>query len=147
MIVKVVTWSFSRNSRPCSFQTLLKEPMIMRQYNARSYFTWRLERATRTTSSELAWSYTNSYIFVLSVCRSRVDLGILIDGSRSVGRRNFRKVIDFVKSFVSFFPLSARETRVGVMVFSSRSRLAFGLNRYGSRTQVVRAINRIRFVQ
>lgn len=76
-----------------------------------------------------------------------MDLVILIDGSRSVGRRNFRKVIDFVKSFVSFFPLSARETRVGVMVFSSRSRLEFGFNRYGSRTQVVRAINRIRFVQ
>lgn len=91
--------------------------------------------------------YTNSFYLSPSVCRSRVDLVILIDGSRSVGRRNFRKVIDFVKSFVSFFPLSARETRVGVMVFSSGSRLEFGLNRYGSRTQVVRAINRIRFVR
>lgn len=89
----------------------------------------------------------NSLYLLPLVCRSRVDLVILIDGSRSVGRSNFRKVIDFVKSFVSFFPLSARETRVGVMVFSSRSRLEFGLNRYGSRTQVVRAINRIRFVQ
>ena len=90
---------------------------------------------------------TNCLYLFPSVCRSLVDLVILIDGSRSVGRRNFRKVIDFVKSFVSFFPLSARETRVGVIVFSSRSRVEFGLNRYGSRAQVVRAINRIRFVQ
>ena len=85
-------------------------------------------------------------IFWSSVCRSRVDLGILIDASRSVGRKNFRKVTDFLKSFVSFFPLSTRETRVGVMVFHSRSRVVFGFNRYSSRTQVVRAIGRIRFV-
>ena len=86
-------------------------------------------------------------MFSSSVCRSRVDLGILIDASRSVGRKNFQKVIDFVKSLVSFFPLYRRGTRVGVMVFHSRSRVIFGFNRYGSRAQVVRAIGRIRFVE
>lgn len=122
------------------------ESIIRRQHNTRRYFTRRLREAL-TTSSKRTCGCPNSLYLLPLVCRSRVDLVILIDGSRSVGRSNFRKVIDFVKSFVSFFPLSARETRVGVMVFSSRSRLEFGLNRYGSRTQVVRAINRIRFVQ
>ena len=76
-----------------------------------------------------------------------MDLGILIDASGSVGRKNFQKVIDFVKSLVSFFPLYRSGTRVGVMVFHSRSRVIFGFNRYGSRAQVVRAIERIRFVE
>ena len=76
-----------------------------------------------------------------------MDLGILIDASRSVGRTNFQKVIEFLKSLVSFFPLSTRGTRVAVMVFHSQSRLIFGFNRYVTREQVVRAIGRIGCVE
>ena len=85
-------------------------------------------------------------LFLIPVCKSRVDLGILVDVSRSIMRKKFRKVIDFLKSLVSFFPLSTRGTRVGLMIFHSRSQVVFGFNRYGSRAQLVRAIGRLRFV-
>ena len=88
----------------------------------------------------------NFLLFFIPVCKSRVDLGILVDVSRSIMRKNFRKVIDFLKSLVSFFPLSTRGTRVGLVVFHSRAQVVFGFNRYGSRAQVVRVIGRLRCV-
>ena len=81
---------------------------------------------------------------MFSVCRSRVDLGFLIDGSGSI-RKHFTRVLDFVKTLISFFPISPRQTRVGVVVFSSRPYPIFPFNRYYSKTSVIRAVDRIRY--
>lgn len=78
------------------------------------------------------------------VCQSRVDLGFLIDGSGSM-RRTFIQIIDFVKTLISFFPISQSQTRIGLIVFSSKAYPVFPFNRYNSKASVIRAVDRVRF--
>lgn len=55
------------------------------------------------------------------------------------------KIIDFVKTLISFFPISQSQTRIGLVVFSSKAYPAFPFNRYNSKASVVRAVDRVRF--
>ena len=84
------------------------------------------------------------------MCQIPVDLGFLIDGSGSIerlGRGNFGRCIDFVKSLVSFFPVSRSGTHIGAAIYSSKPIPVFGLNRYYTRSAIISAIGRIRYPQ
>ena len=86
--------------------------------------------------------------YFFTVCRLRVDLAFLVDGSGSVEKQrkgNFMRVLDFVKTLISFFPISARQTRVGLVVFSNRPYLIFRFNRYNSKTSLLKAVDRVRY--
>ncbi|XP_078372909.1 vitrin-like [Oculina patagonica] len=79
-------------------------------------------------------------------CKTQVDLGFLIDGSGSVnhyGAGNFDRCLEFVKSLTRAFVISSTDTRVGAIVFSSRSQLQFDFNQYTSHEDVEAAIDRI----
>ena len=81
-------------------------------------------------------------------CSARVDLAFIIDGSGSIehyGRGNFRRCLNFVKAIVSRFSINNGQTRIGVVLFSSRPRLIFDFRRYRSKNQILNAINRIRY--
>lgn len=87
-------------------------------------------------------------VLLFLVCRLRVDLGLLVDGSGSIqarGKTNFMHVLDFIKTLVSFFPISASQTRVGMVVFSSRPYPIFPFNRYYTKTSVIKAVDRVRY--
>ena len=98
-------------------------------------------------------SPTNFYFKVIflslsSVCAISVDLGFLIDGSSSIeryGRGNFGRLLNFVKSLVSFFPISRRETHVGVVLYTRRAIPIFNFNRYYARAPILRAIDNLRY--
>lgn len=82
------------------------------------------------------------------VCAARVDLGFLLDGSGSIIRNakgNFRRLINFMKVFLSLFPYRGGKTRVGVVLFSTRAHLIFGFNRYKNSKSIYRALDRIRY--
>ena len=84
----------------------------------------------------------------MSVCRRRLDLAFLIDGSGSIeayGRGNFRRCLNFVKRVVASFRISPRQTRVGVVLFSSRAWLVFNFRRYRNKRSMWRAIDNIRY--
>lgn len=82
------------------------------------------------------------------VCKIGVDLGFLVDGSGSIeyrGKGNFGRILNFIKSVVSFFQVSQGKSRIGVVLFSSRPIPIFGFKRYSSKAQVLQAIDRIRY--
>ena len=82
------------------------------------------------------------------MCRSKVDLAFLIDGSGSIehyGRGNFKRCLRFVQRIVSKFNFNNRQTRVGVVVYSSRPRLIFSFKRYRNKWSILNAIKRIRY--
>ena len=88
------------------------------------------------------------YFFFCSVCRRRLDLAFLIDGSGSVetsGRGNFQRCIEFVKTVVSSFSISPSRTRVGVALFSSRAWLILNFYHSTSKAKVLYTISRIRY--
>lgn len=84
------------------------------------------------------------------MCKSRVDLGFLIDSSGSIesqGRGNFKRILDFVKTLISFFPVSRRHTHVGVIIFSSQPVPIFRFSRYSTKAEVLKAVDRIRYMR
>ena len=93
--------------------------------------------------------YTNEWIsFHYPACRAPVDIAFIIDGSGSIeqyGRGNFRRCLNFVKAIVRGFNTDNGQTRVGVVLFSSRPRLIFGFRRYRRKNQLLTAISRIRY--
>lgn len=67
----------------------------------------------------------------------------LVDGSWSVGRNNFKYILDFIGALVSAFDIGEEKTRVGVVQYSSDTRTEFNLNQYYQRDELLAAIKRI----
>lgn len=77
-----------------------------------------------------------------------MDLGFLLDGSGSVnhyGAGNFDKCKEFVKALIHAFVISPDDTRVGVILFSSRSELQFDFAQLQTEQAVEAAIDRIKY--
>ena len=58
-------------------------------------------------------------------CKKAIDLGIIMDASSSVKRKNYNKVKSFIKDLSDDFTISASETRFGIIHYSSYARLDF----------------------
>ena len=93
----------------------------------------------------IALSFLFSFI---TVCRAKIDLAFVIDGSGSIeayGKGNFKRCLNFVKRMVVSFKISKMFTRVGVILFSNRARRIFGFNTYSRKRDILRAIDNIRY--
>ncbi|XP_039202568.1 collagen alpha-1(XII) chain isoform X3 [Crotalus tigris] len=71
------------------------------------------------------------------------DLVFLVDGSWSVGRNNFKYILDFIVTLVSAFDIGEDKTRVGIVQYSTDTRTEFNLNQYFRKKDLVEAIRRI----
>jgi len=67
----------------------------------------------------------------------------LVDGSWSVGRNNFKYILDFIAALVSAFDIGEEKTRVGVVQYSSDTRTEFNLNQFYQRDELLAAIKKI----
>lgn len=77
------------------------------------------------------------------VCRQRIDLGFLIDSSRS--RYGSRAILRFIKETIRRFEVSVSKTRIGIVQFTSRVRLILGFGRTYNPVRIGRLIDQIRF--
>ena len=88
-------------------------------------------------------------LLLLSACRTRVDLAFIIDGSGSIehyGKGNFRRCLNFVRAIVSKFNINNGQTRIGIVVYSTRPRLILRFNQYRrNKNKILRRISRIRY--
>ncbi|KAL9959813.1 hypothetical protein ACROYT_G033169 [Oculina patagonica] len=79
---------------------------------------------------------------------SEIELGFLLDGSASVefyGQGNFQLIKDSTKSFIRSFNVSSGAIRVGVIVYSTNSTVAFTLNQFASEMDIEEAIDNITY--
>lgn len=85
----------------------------------------------------------------LAVCRTRLDLAILIDASQKppFTDLNFRRYIQFIKRLISGFNIGQYGTHVGLAVFYQDTNVIFGFQRYYNLWTLLKAINGIRFSQ
>ena len=70
----------------------------------------------------------------------------MVDGSSSVeyyGKYNFQMIKDFMKNLTRSFNVSSYGTRVGVVVYSTNSTVAFTLDQYTSTEKVEEAIDNV----
>ncbi|XP_038600848.1 collagen alpha-1(XIV) chain isoform X2 [Tachyglossus aculeatus] len=71
------------------------------------------------------------------------DIVILIDGSWSIGRFNFRLVRLFLENLVTAFDVGANKTRIGLAQFSGDPRIEWHLNSYSTKEEVIDAVRNL----
>ncbi|KAK3092700.1 hypothetical protein FSP39_006142 [Pinctada imbricata] len=73
------------------------------------------------------------------------DIVFILDSSSSVKTKNFRKMLNFVKSLVDEFVIGSTNTKVAVLTFNSRVYNQFHLNKYTTKAMIQSAIDGIMF--
>ena len=82
------------------------------------------------------------YFFVVLGCGSKLDLGFAIDGC---GTQSFSKCADLVKSIIRKVKVSPDDAHVGVIVYSRRARVLFGLGESTNTSQIYNALDNIKY--
>lgn len=63
-----------------------------------------------------------------SLCEKGIDLGIIVDRSKSVRKSNFIVVKNDLKTFLDNFDISENGTRVSLILFADKASLLFHLS-------------------
>ncbi|XP_063307174.1 collagen alpha-1(XIV) chain isoform X2 [Pelobates fuscus] len=71
------------------------------------------------------------------------DIVILVDGSWSIGRINFRLVRLFIENLVAAFDVGTDKTRIGLAQYSGDPRIEWHLNAYNTKDAVVDAVRNL----
>nr|XP_018671382.1 collagen alpha-6(VI) chain-like isoform X2 [Ciona intestinalis] len=90
---------------------------------------------------------------VRNICRetkpecaeTEMDLIFLIDGSNSIGPREFETTKEWIGSFVREFEIGEYNTKIGVVQYSSRVRSEIDIGDYDSKADLLAAISSIEF--
>ncbi len=69
----------------------------------------------------------------------------MLDRSGSVGYRNHRRALSFIKTVLSFFTIGLPYSRVGIVAYSTYSSIQFDLDDFTTLDSLNRAIDRIEF--
>lgn len=73
------------------------------------------------------------------------DIVLLVDGSWSIGRNNFKFVREFLSALVSPFNIARDKIRIGLSQYSSDPRTEWNLNTYVTRDEVLEAVRNLRY--
>uniref|UniRef100_F7EVM1 Collagen type XIV alpha 1 chain n=1 Tax=Monodelphis domestica TaxID=13616 RepID=F7EVM1_MONDO len=79
------------------------------------------------------------------VCKTPAiaDIVILVDGSWSIGRFNFRLVRLFLENLVTAFNVGANKTRIGLAQYSGDPRIEWHLNTFSTKDAVIDAVRNL----
>lgn len=78
-------------------------------------------------------------------CKTKLDIGIVLDGSSRIGQNEFDYLKNFVTKLIAFFGVSESATRVGLVVFSGNARLVFRLGQLVAFSQFRRELASLRY--
>ena len=74
-----------------------------------------------------------------------MELAVVLDSSSSIGSRNWRLLIDFVKIFVKELPIGPSRDRVAVVSFGNTGTLHFNLRQYRTLAGVLDGLDQVRW--
>ena len=69
-------------------------------------------------------------------CLKKADLVFILDASGSVGKKNWKKQVDFVISVVSRMKIGPDAVQVGLVIFSTKATVTFELNEHKTAEKV-----------
>ncbi|XP_071396363.1 collagen alpha-1(XX) chain, partial [Centroberyx affinis] len=81
------------------------------------------------------------------VCDSdaAADIVMLVDGSWSIGRTNFRRVRDFLEGLVTPFRIGPNNIQIGLTQYSGDPRTEWQLNNFTTKDQLLEAVRNFRY--
>ena len=59
------------------------------------------------------------------MCNIVADVAFIVDSSGSIGRRNWAKMLEFIKEMVKAFNVGADKTHIAVVAYSTNAEVAF----------------------
>ncbi|XP_010218191.1 PREDICTED: collagen alpha-1(XX) chain-like, partial [Tinamus guttatus] len=74
-----------------------------------------------------------------------IDIVLLVDGSWSIGRNNFKLIKEFLSTLISPFNIAQDKIRIGLSQYSSDPRTEWDLNTYTTRDEVLEAVRNLRY--
>ncbi|XP_078255784.1 von Willebrand factor A domain-containing protein 2-like [Rhinoraja longicauda] len=78
-------------------------------------------------------------------CSSSIDVLLLMDGSYSIGKGSFERSKHFAAKLCDILDINPDRVRIGVIQFSSKPEMEFGLETYPTRKEAKEAIKKITF--
>ncbi|XP_046564025.1 LOW QUALITY PROTEIN: collagen alpha-6(VI) chain-like [Haliotis rubra] len=85
------------------------------------------------------------YMCLYWLFRRKLDLVFLLDSSGSVKKHNFKRMLSFMKYFLSTASIDDGKVRVGVAIFNGKATIQFHLNKFKTKKALFRAIDRIKY--
>uniref|UniRef100_A0A667Z5L8 Collagen, type XIV, alpha 1b n=1 Tax=Myripristis murdjan TaxID=586833 RepID=A0A667Z5L8_9TELE len=73
------------------------------------------------------------------------DIMLLVDGSWSIGRTNFRRVRDFLEGLVTPFHIGPNHIQIGLTQYSGDPRTEWQLNNFTTKDQLLEAVRNFRY--
>ncbi|XP_035238120.1 collagen alpha-1(XX) chain [Anguilla anguilla] len=73
------------------------------------------------------------------------DMVLLVDGSWSIGRTNFKRVRDFLEGLVTPFNIGSNRVQIALSQYSGDPRTEWQLNNFTSRDQLLEAVRNFRY--
>ncbi|KAG8002937.1 Collagen alpha-1(XX) chain, partial [Nibea albiflora] len=73
------------------------------------------------------------------------DIMLLVDGSWSIGRTNFRRVRDFLEGLMTPFHIGPNHIQIGLTQYSSDPRTEWQLNNFTTKDQLLEAVRNFRY--
>ncbi|XP_069035505.1 collagen alpha-1(XX) chain isoform X2 [Lepisosteus oculatus] len=73
------------------------------------------------------------------------DVVLLVDGSWSIGRTNFKRVRDFLENLITPFNIASDKTRIALSQYSGDPRTEWNLNNFTTKDQLVEAVRNFRY--
>uniref|UniRef100_A0A8C9NNF7 Collagen alpha-1(XX) chain n=2 Tax=Carduelinae TaxID=37599 RepID=A0A8C9NNF7_SERCA len=73
------------------------------------------------------------------------DIVLLVDGSWSIGRNNFKLIKEFLSNLISPFSIAEDKIRVGLSQYSSDPRTEWDLSAHSTREQLLEAVRNLRY--
>uniref|UniRef100_A0A8C4SDK7 Collagen alpha-1(XX) chain n=1 Tax=Erpetoichthys calabaricus TaxID=27687 RepID=A0A8C4SDK7_ERPCA len=81
------------------------------------------------------------------ICETAVpaDIVILVDGSWSIGRSNFKRVREFLENLMMSFNIGWHKTRIALTQYSGDPRTEWNLNNFSSNAEIQTAVRNFRY--
>ncbi|XP_035501672.2 collagen alpha-1(XIV) chain isoform X2 [Scophthalmus maximus] len=73
------------------------------------------------------------------------EIMLLVDGSWSIGRTNFRRVRDFLEGLVTPFHIGPNHIQIGLIQYSGDPRTEWHLNNFTTKDQLLEAVRNFRY--
>ncbi|XP_075438441.1 collagen alpha-1(XIV) chain isoform X2 [Ascaphus truei] len=136
-IVQIIAFNEDDDSKPVQGEFRIKD--LEKKKKATDSSTTKPNRKEDTNVNELP----EEEIQFSCKTPAIADIVILVDGSWSIGRLNFRLVRLFLENLVGAFNVGSDKTRIGLAQYSGDPRIEWHLNAYNTKDAVLDAVRNL----
>uniref|UniRef100_A0A8C8IC29 Collagen, type XIV, alpha 1b n=1 Tax=Oncorhynchus tshawytscha TaxID=74940 RepID=A0A8C8IC29_ONCTS len=128
----------------CYNQVTKKEAKVIIDFDPRQLYTVKVTAVKGAQESKpLLGTFEGEKKQFMCKTPAIADIVILVDGSWSIGRINFRLVRMFLENLVSAFHVEFDKTRIGLAQYSGDPRIEWHLNTFTTKEAVIDAVKNL----